>query len=186
MFPVALATFGNNLYVANAAGSDGNNYMGNVTEYNATTGAMGFTISSGIDEPDSLALSGSNLYVLNQQGGTPAGTGTVTEYDATTGASGFTINTDVAGMLDLASIGNNLYALNNTGSTVNTIIDYNATTGASILTVSSGLDDPRAIAVSPVPEPEPWEGVAGSLSLFWWLQHFRGNRKRGRTSVCRP
>ena len=53
-----------------------------IGEYNATTGATeNAVLVSGLSSPIGLAVSGSNLYVVNN------GSNTIGEYDATTGAS---------------------------------------------------------------------------------------------------
>jgi DNA-binding beta-propeller fold protein YncE len=116
-----------------------------------------------------MAISGNYLYVAN------FATNMVGEYNATTGAAipGFSIS-GLEEPCSMAISGNNLYIIN---EFTNTVAEYNATTGAAIsgFTSPSGLDDPRALAISTVPEPGPWALVAIGLVLLIGMQFFRNS-----------
>jgi uncharacterized repeat protein (TIGR03803 family) len=114
--------------------------VGSVGEYNETTGAVlnGALVASG--QPESIAVSGSSLYVLTLGG-------PVAEYNSFTGA---TINASlIAGLSDprdMVISGSNLYVTDHTAGTVG---QYNASTGAPIHTaLISGLGGANGIALS--------------------------------------
>ena len=152
--------------------NEGNNTVG---EYNATTGATinSSFISSGLNFPPGIALSGGNLFVTN------IGNNTIGEYNATTGAtinSSF-ISSGLNAPRGIAVSGGNLFVVNNDG---NTIGEYNATTGATINSafISSGLSGPLGIVVSSpssVPDASPplillLLGIAATVGLNLLLQ----------------
>ena len=127
---------GQNLFVATA-----NDAVG---EYNAITGAtINAALISGLNEPEGMAISGSNLFVAN------FGNGTVDEYNATTGAA-TGINASFITGLDepegLVLSGSTLYVANSGNGTVG---EYNATTGAAIsASFITGLLSPSGLAIS--------------------------------------
>jgi hypothetical protein len=103
-----------NLYVSDL----GNDTVG---EYDPSTGdsIAGFTIISGLNDPEALAVSGTNLFVLD------ASTGIVSQYNATTGA---TINGSLITGLNqsggLAISGGDLYV-----GTDGNVAEYDLETG---------------------------------------------------------
>ena len=121
------------------------NYMTSWTNSGAVaiTGATASpTLVSGLNAPDGIAVSGANLWVVNN------GSGTIGEYNAATGA---TVNARSSPGLGLgapgaiAVSGANLWVANSGG----TIGEYSATTGATVnASLVSGLSGPTAIAVS--------------------------------------
>src|SRR5438093_140081 len=84
---------------------------GTVGEYNATTGAtLNASLVSGLSGAYGIAVSGGNLFVVNN------GTNTIEEYNATTGA---TVNAALVSGLPfsfgIAVSGGNLFVVNNAG-----------------------------------------------------------------------
>ncbi len=119
-----------NLFVVN----NGNNTIGEFT----TSGAVvNGSLISGLNSPDSIAVSGSNLFVTNQNG-------TIGEYTT----SGTTVNASLVTGLSypvaIAVSGSNLFVVNLNG----TIGEY--TTSGAVVNASliSGLSAPLGIAVS--------------------------------------
>jgi PEP-CTERM motif-containing protein len=167
--PAGLALLGNNLFVANFGSTT-------VGEYNATTGAAinANFINTGLGGLYGLALSGSNLFVSDNEGflGT-----TVGEYSATTGAA---INanfiTGLGAPTGLALSGNDLFVANFASGTVG---EYNATTGAAInANFITGLSEPAGLLVASVPEPSTWSMIAiGGVALLAML-----HRRKRRTA----
>ncbi len=107
--------------------ANGQLYLGqgtNIVEYNVNGSAMNTSLVTGLNNPQSIVVSGNTLYVAS------FGSNTIGEYDATTGA---TINANfIAGLNGpegLALAGNILYVADFTGNTVG---EYNASTGAVI------------------------------------------------------
>jgi hypothetical protein len=95
-----------------------------VGEYNATTGALtNPTFITGLSDPNTLLLSGNNLFVAD------SGLETVGEYNATTGAPNtvFSVITGLDNPDGLALSGNDLWVAN---YNLGVIDEYNATTGA--------------------------------------------------------
>jgi hypothetical protein len=117
------------VYVADQAGTIG--------EYNGSTGApINASLVSGLNNPTALALSGRDLYVVNN------GAGTIGEYDATTGAP---INTFLpSGLIGptitgIAVSGGNLYVASESGP-FGQVGEYYASTGAVVnATLITGL-----------------------------------------------
>ena len=127
---------GNDLFV-------GNNFVGSVSKFDATTGAGG-PFFGGVSNPLKLALFGNNLFVSDN--------GRVAEYDATTGALiNPTFITGLSGANGLAILGNNLFVASNGSGTVG---EYDAITANFI----TGLSSPAGLAlqVQAVPEPSTW------------------------------
>jgi len=126
------------LYVSSLA------YPASVGEYDATTGAViNASFISGLQdfEPYGLALSGNNLYVANNYGGT------VGAYNATTGEAiaGFSLG-GLNSPYGLAVSGNNLYV---SSANNNTVGEYDATTGAVInASFIIGLSQPNGTPVA--------------------------------------
>ena len=146
-----------------------------IGEYNASTGAVINTnfITTGVDGPTGLLLSGNCVFVLNGI------SNTVGEYNATTGA---VINVNFITGLDgpegFALSGNSLFVSNDIS---NTVSEYNATTGALINAnvISIGLDGPGSLAVASVPEPSTWSMIAvGGVALLGIM-----HRKKHRTAT---
>ena len=122
-----------------------------ISNYNATTGAAinANLITTGLNGPKGLVLSGNNLFVANSGGDT------VGVYNASTGAA---INADLipfsSGLLStptgLAVSDNNLFVSNTNGN--QTVGEYNATTGAAInanfIPVTQGFGNPEGLALS--------------------------------------
>lgn len=127
------AASGTSLFVAYSDGGS-TNY---VAEYNAATGNPGFTISSGIDIPSGLAVSGTALYIANY------GNSSIREFNAVTGSAGFVISPGGGSAVgQIAILGNELFAFEN-----NAIQEYNAATGMAGFTISTGLSSPESMAV---------------------------------------
>lgn len=141
--PKAVALLsGNNLFVA------AEDFVG---EYNATTGAAITSFTTSLADPTGIAVSGSNLFVSDDDGG--AGADTVTEYTT----SGGTPKTLISGLttpygIAVSSDGSVLYLTDlNDGK----IGEYKATTGAAVsASAITGLHDPYGIAAeASVPVP---------------------------------
>lgn len=159
--PTGLLLSGNTLY----AGNIGN---GTVTEYNATTGAQGITISTG-SQPVDMAISGNNLYVAN------AVSNTVTEYNATSGGSALlTISSNISNPQAIFLSGGNIFVANGNN---NTITEENATTGALVNTFSSGVNHPFSLIPAPEPNTAALMIVASGLLVFTRFSRRRGCRR---------
>ena len=133
-------SFGQVIYVSDLNGSK-------VGIYNGVTGSsLNTNFLSGVSLPSGIAITGSNLYVLNQGIYRPnQSNGSIGLYNASTGAA---INTSLISGLNsprgIAVSDSNLYVANRNGFTVQ---NYNATTGAVIYSTSVGYG-PESIAVS--------------------------------------
>lgn len=150
--PSGIAVSGNTLYVAE---ENANLVIG----FNAITGAAtGFSIP--VTFPQSLALSGNNLYV-----GYGAGTA---RYDATTGAAIPFSSPIIGGSLGVAISGDNLYvAFAGAGN----VSEFDATTGAPITSFGTSgsitVNGANTLAVAQVPEPTTLALAAiGALTLI--------------------
>src|SRR5205823_2530636 len=125
-----------------------------------------------LSTPFGIAVSGGNLWVTSNSGGT------IGEYNATTGA---TINASLVSGLSgpqlIAVSAGNLFVAN-TGA--GTIGEYNATTGAAVnASLVSGLNGPYGIAV--VPEPSTWAAgllAVGALLFSIWRRSAGCVRRR--------
>lgn len=131
---------GQNVYLVNQPPDGPSN--GTVSVYNAATGATITTsLISGLDYPQGLALSGTNLWVV---------TGSqLNDYNATTGAPLKSISVSDEAM-GLALSGSLLYLVDyNAGTQTSTIAEYNAITGGTVsATLVSGLANAFGIAAS--------------------------------------
>ena len=165
--PMGLALSGNNLFVA---------YSGTVGKYDATTGAGGAFIT-GLSFPVDLAVSGSNLYVALVENPSIPNSGTVGKYDTTTGAGGAFI-IGLGSPRGLALSLNDLYVAEVNSNTVG---EYDATTGTTINgSFITGLSEPVALTVAPLPEPTTLVLAAiGALALLG-----RNTRRQGRGQWC--
>ena len=109
-----MALFGNELFLSGSNGST------TVSEYDATTGALiNPSFMTGLLDPTSMAVSGSDLYVANYN--------SIAEYNAVTGA---TINSSLVTGISatgVAILGNILYVARRAS-----VSEYDATTGALI------------------------------------------------------
>ena len=119
---------------------------GTVSEYNLDGTTAHAPLITGLNTPFGLALSGNNLYVVNQ------GNGTVGVYNATTGAA---INPSLVTGLSqnpyvLALSGSNLYVVSSGGTDFAGVVGlYNATTGIAINpSLVTGVSFPTGIAIS--------------------------------------
>ena len=137
-FPGAIAAAGTYIWIANGYG--GRFGRGSLTELNTRTGRLVRSLSGdGINGPVALAVSGDDLWVLNDL---PEDRGMVAKLNATTGRTIWTAGGDRYGFSDpdaLAVSGDrlwvtNLYAAGDGGSV--TVLD--ARTGRWIKTLSGG------------------------------------------------
>jgi hypothetical protein len=139
-----MAVVGADLFVSNALPTSPGGVGDSVTEINISTGALVRVISApayGFDNPDVMAVHGTDLFVANGLGAS------VTELNASTGALvrviyGFNYP------VDMALAGDDLFVLSNQGDSVT---EVNASTGALVKVISSSayqLVAPRVMAVS--------------------------------------
>jgi hypothetical protein len=114
---------------------------GSIGEYDATTGvALSAPLVSNLDQPNSIAISGSDLYVVSQN------LDTVGEYTTT----GTTVNASlVSGLTDpmgIAVSGSDLFVIDQGGSAIG---EYDANTGAAVsASLITGLAGASGIAIS--------------------------------------
>jgi WD40 repeat protein len=145
--PTGIALSGNTLYVI--GGQSGTNST--VGTYNATTGAViNPSLVTQSQLPESVAISGNNLYVVSA-GGSGQGTGFVGVYNATTGAPiSVPLLSGLVYPLGVALSGNHLYLPQELFGTFGEINVYNATTGAPLASplVSGLLNSPAGLAIS--------------------------------------
>jgi CSLREA domain-containing protein len=122
---------------------------GRIVRFNADTGAfLGELVApgaGGLISPNSMRISGSNLYV------TDASNNTVLRFNATTGAFVDTFVTAGSGGLnrprDLLFYGSHLLVISEVN---NRVLRYNATTGAYVdALITTGLDRPQRMLIGP-------------------------------------
>jgi len=135
--PADVIVSGGNLYVA----SGFNPGSGTVGIYTTSGTAVNASFITGLGSPVALALSGNNLFVVDNSGNS------IGVYNATTGA---VINASfITGLqtpVGLAVIGNDLF-VTNFGN--NTLGEYDATTGAVInAALITGLGGPNGLAAT--------------------------------------
>jgi len=160
--------------VANAAGGFplGEDTIGEYTTSGATVNA---SLISGLTGPDGIAVSGSDLFVVNLLDGT------IGEYTT----SGATVNAALISGLSfpegIAVSGSDLFVANTGSGTIGAYTTSGATVNASLI---SGLSTPVFLAVSPtIPEPTTW---AMMLIGFAGLCHvgYRNSRKGSVTAAA--
>jgi WD40 repeat protein len=156
--PWGLALSGGTLYVTSNVDIPNVSHTSTIEEFNATTGALINPALVTFGSPGTLegiAVSGSNLYVVQTS------TGTVQEYDATTGAP---INTSfitgISSPNGIAVSGGKLFVTSNMAGLTNQIGEYDAATGAPInpsLIQALGAVDVAVVSdIAAVPEPATW------------------------------
>ncbi|MGH7989610.1 MAG: hypothetical protein ACREDS_05360, partial [Limisphaerales bacterium] len=121
-----------------------NEFGGTVGEYTTSGATINASLISGLSEPCSIAVSGTNLFVSDLD------TGTVGEYTT----SGATVNASlISGLgwpIAISISGTNLFVVNQTSDTVGEYTSSGATVNASLI---SGLFGAQGIAISsPVPQ----------------------------------
>lgn len=158
--PYGLAVSGNDLFVSNHYGITGSS--GGVSEYNATTGQLIQNIITPAGGSLGMTLSGNTLYAWDADGN-------IGEINITTGVASTLIQFTGGGYG--VALGNELFATGGGGLGFVSVID--ATTGATInANLITGLNDPSAITLGPVPEPSTWSmiGVGGVALLGMMLR----------------
>jgi hypothetical protein len=146
---------GSSLFVTNAA-------WGTIGEYTTSGEVVNASLISGLGTPGSLssiAVSGANLFVVNQ-----GDTNTIGEYTT----DGTTVNASlISGFVPygIAVSGSNLFVANYNAGTIGKYTTSGAVVNASLI---SGLNQPIGIAVTAdVPEPGSLALVAtGALGLL--------------------
>jgi hypothetical protein len=137
-FSRGIASFGSNLYVASSNGTIGE-YTIDAT--NGTVTSSNASLVTGLSDPFNLALSGTDLFVLN------AGNNTVGEYTT----SGQTVNASlISGFTPsaLAVSGGYLFVVNQTNGTIGEYTTSGATINASLVTGLPGGDYGLAVSGS--------------------------------------
>ena len=130
----SIATSGMHLFSARPG-------LGAIQEYNISTGEpIDASFVSGLDYPDSIAVSGTSLFVADRNG-------TIGKYNANTGAA---INASLVSGLSsptgIAVSGSSLFV---SSAVDNTISRYDANTGAPInKSFITGLNSPYSIAIA--------------------------------------
>ena len=119
---------------------------------------MNPALISGLGYPESIAVSGSDLFVGNE--GATLGAGTIGEYTT----SGATVNPSlISGLNDPGAIavdGSNLFVTNSLAGTIGEYTTSGTTVNAALI---SGLNGPGAIAIVPTVAPVP---EASTLTLL--------------------
>lgn len=143
-----VAASGSNVFIVNFM-------AGTVGEYTSSGTAVNASLISGLNGPDAIAVSGSNLYVLDEYGtvGKYSTDGAVVDASLIAGAS------LPSGYNDIAVYGSNLFLLNGASGTISEYTTSGALVNASLVT---GLNNPSRMAVAAVPEPATFQlGIAG-------------------------
>lgn len=130
-----------------------------IRRFDPITGAFISTFITNLNDPRGIAVSGSDLFVVNQ------GNNTVGKYNAATGA---VINASfiTSGLNTPYGIGiwDNFLYVTNHGS--DTVAKFNATTGALIDgSFITNLADPTGIVISAVPEPSTYALLVVALGF---------------------
>jgi hypothetical protein len=164
---------GTNLFVTSFNPNDGLN--GTIGEYTTSGATVSASLVTGLNHPEGIALSGTNLFVVN------GGGYTIGEYTT----SGSTVNpalfTGVNQTYGIAASGGKLFITNYAGaaSGEGTIGEY-TTSGETVNDdLISGLSGPTYIAVEAAPVPLPksaWGGLA--LMFGMAILRFRRNAQR--------
>lgn len=137
--PYAIAISGNDLFVTSA---------GTVGEYTTSGAPVNPDLISGLDGRASIAISGTDLFVVNDYY-----YGTIGEYTT----SGATVNASLIsgedlGITGIAISGNTLFVLNSENNAVNRgiVLEYSTSGGAytTLIPADSGLWGPTGIAIS--------------------------------------
>jgi len=118
---------------------------GTISEYSTSLATVNTALVSGLNNPGSIAVSGSDLFVLTSA---PGGGSQISEYTT----SGATVNTALVSGLSfaggLAVSGSDLFVLSGNSSIPGTISEY-TTSGATVNgTLVSGLSGVSALAAS--------------------------------------
>lgn len=141
-----------------------------VSQY-STSGGSGTVLATGLYEAKDLAVSGSNVYFLMQNGGL---------YDVmlldtgTTSVSSF--KSGINGATDVYISGTTLYVTSLNGNTTNGLIGaYSTLGGGDNATFISGLNEPYAVGLTAIPEPSACAALAGAsvLGLVLWRRRSR-------------
>lgn len=132
--------FGDTIFVVNRGSGDVNN--GSIGEYvlsGTTVTAVNTSLISGLAQPMSIAVSGSNLFVLN------SGAGTIDEYTTSGAVVKKSLITGLTGARGLAVSGSDLFV----SDAVNGRIEKFTTAGQLVnANLVTGLTTPQEIAVS--------------------------------------
>ena len=136
---------------------------------------MNPSLVSGLSNPWGLVLSGSDLFVTNENVGGVAGSGTIGEYTT----SGTTVNpslvSGLTGPIGVAVSGSDLFVANSDSNTTGEYTTSGATVNPSLI---SGLNLPGGIAVTnAVPEPST-RTLLGSALLGLGVVYLRRRKAK--------
>ncbi|MGP6190537.1 MAG: NHL repeat-containing protein [Vulcanimicrobiaceae bacterium] len=186
-----------NVYVAN----ENKLGTGNVAVFGPNGGSATFTITSGLKNPDGLAVSGSNIYVSDYTNGT------LTTYNTSNGHPNTSLTTAIAGLnqpdgvavdgttgdIFVSSYGpgplGNVTVYNSTGSLLNTITDVSGPAGLAVyngnlyvanfdvgtVTVYNTTTYAQATLTNPIAGLSQPDGVAIDSSGNLYVSNFASN-----------
>ena len=160
-YGLAVSPDGTILWVSETTGAGANTING--YSIGTSTGAFGnggvptITITSGLNQPHGLAVSGNTLYVAN------GGNGTISSFNATTGTSNGVLVSGLTGPQGITVFGSSLFVTGSDG----TVKGFDASTGLALagFTTITGLSSPYGIVVTEVPEPATFAALAGATIL---------------------
>jgi DNA-binding beta-propeller fold protein YncE len=159
----------NHIFVINQGDPRAPEPRGSVGEYTTAGATVNPTLISGLNRPQGIAVSGSDLFVVNEANGT---IGKYTTAGATVNAS---LISGLNGPQGIAVSGSDLFVVNEANGTIGKYTTAGATVNPALI---SGLSSPTYLAVATVPAPEPTNLILILLGLVLAGLGLNGWRKR--------
>lgn len=169
-----IAVFGSNLFV-----SDDN--VNTVSEYTTAGATVNAALIAGLNLPESIAVSGSNLFVANLGDEFEPGSGSIGEDNAITGATvDLSLITGLDGPFGIAVSGSHLFVANN-GTVTNGTYDPGSgsigeytTSGATVnAALITRLNNPHDITVVPEHAGDVnFDGIVNGLDISLIASHW--------------